>query len=328
MRNLVLESRGSGLAVWGGDAPYSTTDNVFAHNLVRDCSPTICFQIEHPNFADYNTYWPRKDGLVAQGQTPKDKPTPQYKELADWVKATGHDAHSKVQDAQPADVGLDTVTFRVADAKDPSQVLMMVGNGGCEWEDPAGQNILPYFWRAGTGDGVEHKFPYAAYCGLEGGVDSVAYPGAGGTVSLRLDSQSDPKQPKFAHGGLRYIEINGQKPADMCKDGLGFWSPSLPARVGDTYDISFFVRGVDLKTAGATAIAAFVEFTDAAGQHRSRAYLVGQTSAGKPLAGTFDWVQQVAQVKVPDGAKRMRVFLGLLPVTGKLLLDDISIKVR
>lgn len=41
MRNLVLESRGSGLAVWAGPAPYSTTDHVFAHNLVRDCNPAI-----------------------------------------------------------------------------------------------------------------------------------------------------------------------------------------------------------------------------------------------------------------------------------------------
>ena len=100
MRNLVLESRGSGLAVWGGDAPYSTTDHVFAHNLVRDCSPAIWFAIEHPNFADYNTYWPRKDRRVAWGETPKGGQTPQYKDLADWIKATGHDLHSKVLDAE------------------------------------------------------------------------------------------------------------------------------------------------------------------------------------------------------------------------------------
>jgi hypothetical protein len=132
MRNLVLESRGSGLAVWAGPAPYSTTDHVFAHNLVRDCNPAIWFAIEQPNFADYNTYWPRKNGLIAWGEAPKGGQTPQYKDLADWVKATGHDIHSQLKDAQPTDVGLDTVTFRVADAKDPKQVLMMVGNGGCE----------------------------------------------------------------------------------------------------------------------------------------------------------------------------------------------------
>ena len=333
MRNLVLECRGSGLATWGGDAPYSTTDNVFAHNLVRDCSPAIWFAIEQPNFADYNTYWVKKDGLVAQGEAPKGGKTPQYKELADWVKATGHDAHSKVQDAQPADVGLDTVTFRVADAKDPTQVLMMVGNGGCELEDPAGQNILPYFWRPGSGDAVEHKFPYAAYCGLEGGCEALAYGGAGGNVSLQLDSASDPKQPKFAHGGLRYIQIVGQKPADMCKDGLGFWSPSLPTRAGDTYDISFFARGVDIKPGKDSPlepVTAFAEFSDATGQHRTRISMSGPQpcSQPQPHIGTFDWTKIACEVKVPDGAKRMRVFLGLLPATGKLLLDDISIKVK
>jgi hypothetical protein len=328
MRNLVIESRGSGFALWEGAAPYSTTDHVFAHNLVRDCNPAIWLAIEHPNFADYNTYWPGKNAPIAWGEAPKGERPLQYKDLADWVKPTGHDLHSQVKDAQPADVGLDTVTFRVDDAKDPKQVLMMVGNGGCEYEDPAGQNILPYFWRAGSGDGAEHKFPYAAYCSLKGGTEALAYGGAGGTVAFPLDSQSDPKQPKFAHGGLRYLKIDGQKPAAMCKQGLGFWSPSLPARVGDTYDISFFVRGMELKPTGAAAIAAFVEFTDATGQHEQGVALPTGTAADKPLTGTFDWTKLAAEVKVPDGAKRMRVFIGLLPALGQLLLDDVSVKVR
>jgi len=325
MRNLVLESRGSGLAVWAGAPPYSTTDHVFAHNLVRDCNPCIWLQTEHPNFANYNTYWPRKGANVAWGEAPQGGKTPQYKELAEWTKAAGHDARSEVRDAQPADVGLDTVTFRVSDAKDPSQVLMMVGNDGCELEDPAGQNILPYFWRPGSGDGAVRTCFYAAYCGLEGGCDGMAYPGAGGTVQFMQDSL-DPKEPKLAHGGLRYLQIQGQKPEQMCKDGLGFWSPSLPARAGDSYDISFFARGIDLKpVAGGEALTAFVEFTDATGQHRSRASVLG---ANKPPVGTFDWSKVQTGVAVPKSAKRMRVFLALLPATGKLLLDDVTIKVE
>jgi hypothetical protein len=316
------------LALADSPARHDTTDHVFAHNLVRDCNPAIWLAIEHPNFADYNTYWPGKNAPIAWGEAPKGERPLQYKDLADWVKATGHDLHSQVKDAQPADVGLDTVTFRVDDAKDPKQVLMMVGNGGCEYEDPAGQNILPYFWRAGSGDGAEHKFPYAAYCSLKGGTEALAYGGAGGTVAFPLDSQSDPKQPKFAHGGLRYLKIDGQKPAAMCKQGLGFWSPSLPARVGDTYDISFFVRGMELKPTGAAAIAAFVEFTDATGQHEQGVALPTGTVSDKPLTGTFDWTKLAAEVKVPDGAKRMRVFIGLLPALGQLLLDDVSVKVR
>ena len=195
-------------------------------------------------------------------------------------------------------VGLDTVTFRVGDAKDPSQVLMMVGNGGFEFEDPVGQNLLPYFWRPGSGDGVEHKFPYAADCGLEGGCDAHGYGGAGATVAHLLDSH-DAKQPKLAHGGLRCVKIDGQKPGEMCKQGLGFWSPSLPARPGDSYDISFHVRGRDLKPAGGRAIAAFVEFSDATGQHRRRAGLPAGPAAGMPLVGTFAWTRLAAAVKVP-----------------------------
>jgi hypothetical protein len=328
MRNLILESRGSGIAVWVGAAPYSTSDNVFAHNLLRDCDPAIWLAIEQPNFADYNTYWPGKSGVLAWGEAPGGVRPPQYKQLADWVKATGHDFHSQVKDAQPADVGLDTVTFRVTDAKDPKQVLMMVGNGGCEYEDPAGQSFLPYFWRAGTGDGVEHKFPYAAYCGLKGGTEAFAYRGAGATVAFLYDPPSTPIPARLAHGGLRYLKIDGQKPNDMCREGLGFWSPSLPARATDTYDIAFFVRGVELKPTGPAAIGAFVEFSDATGQHRQRVALPTGTAAGKPLIGTFAWTRLASAVTVPGGAKRMRVFFGLQPATGQLLLDDISIKVR
>ena len=213
--------------------------------------------------------------------------------------------------AQPEDIGLDLVTFRTDAAKEPAvQELMMVGNGGFEFEDwGVGHNILPYFWRPGGGNGAEHKFPYAAYCGLEGGCDAVAYGGAGGTVAHLMDSK-DPTQPKLAHGGLRCVKIDGQKPEQMCKEGLGFWSPSLPARPGDTYDISYHVRGRELNPSAGQAVAAFAEFSDATGQHRQRITLPAGPASDKPLTGTFDWTRLAATVNVPTGAKRMRVFLG------------------
>jgi hypothetical protein len=323
MHNLVLESRGSGLAVWAGPAPYPTTDQVFAHNLVRGGNPCLWLQTEHPNFANYNTYWPRPDGDVAWGQAPDGGKTPRYKDLAEWTKASGHDLRSEVRDAQPADVGLDVVTFRVADATDPAQVLMMVGNGGCEWEDPAGQNILPYFWRPGSGDGVPHTFVYAAYCGLDGGCEHLAYPGAGGTVQLRNDSP-DPNAPKLAHGGLRCLLIQGWKPEQMNPEGLGFWSPSLPARPGDVCTVRFFARGEDLKpAAGVEALAALVEFSSATGQQRSRVAL----APAIPVAPTSAWQAVEAEVSVPPAARRLRLFLGLRPATGRLLLDDIQLRV-
>ena len=204
---------------------------------------------------------------------------------------------------------------------------MMVGNGGFEFEDPVGQNILPYFWRPGSGDGAEHKFPYAAYCGLEGGCEAVAYGGAGGTVAHLIDAK-DPTQPKFAHGGLRCVKIDGQKPEQMCKEGLGFWSPSLPARPSDTYDISYHVRGQEVNPSAGKAVAAFAEFSDATGQHRQRIALPADPASDKPLTGTFDWTRSAATVNVPTGAERMRVFLGLLPAKGQLLFDDVTIKVR
>jgi len=103
----------------------------------------------------------------------------------------------------------------------------------------------------------------------------------------------------------------------MCKQGLGFWSPSLPARVGDTYDISFFVRGMELKPTGAAAIAAFVGI-----HRRHRPARAGSGVTHRHRRGqAADWHirldQLAAEVKVPDGAKRMRVFIGLLPALGQ-----------
>ena len=245
-----------------------------------------------------------------------------YKDLDALRKATGHEMHGEVRDAQPEDVGLGTVTFRVADARNPDEVLSMIGNGGCEFEDPAGVNMLPYFWRAGTGDGAEHVFMYSIYYGL-GVLDAYAFPGAGGTVRLQNDSP-DPKQEKLAHGGQRYLEIIGRNPAEMCPAGLGFWSPSLPVRPGDTFDIAFHVRGKDLKPQGGTALAAFVEWSDASGQHVVRQEL----AAEKTFKGTFGWMKTPCQAKVPAGVRRMKLFLGAKPTTGTLLLDDITMKVR
>ena len=55
----------------------------------------------------------------------------------------------------------------------------------------------------------------------------------------------------------------------------------------------------------------------ATGQHRQR----GAWSAG-PVAN------RSAEVKVPANGNRVRMFIGLAPATGTLLLDDVSIKVR
>ena len=114
----------------------------------------------------------------------------------------------------------------------------------------------------------------------------------------------------------------------MCKEGLGFWSPSLPARPRDTYDISYHVRGRELNPSAGQAVAAFAEFSDATGQHRQRITLPAGPASDKPLTGTFDWTRSAATVNVPTGAERMRVFLGLLPAKGQLLFDDVTIKVR
>jgi hypothetical protein len=313
MRNYVQSARSSGLAVWDAVEPYRTVDNVFAHNLVRDCAPSLRLQIEQPEFADYNTYWPREGTALADLEKGRVAKT-----LDDLRKATGHEMHGEVRDAKPEDVGLETVTFRVPDAKAPDEVLQMIGNAGCEYEDPVGTNLLPYFWHAATGDGVEHQFLYAAYTGLAGGIDTFAYPGAGGTVAQTGD-------PKVAHQGSRCLEVNGFVPAQMPADGLGFRSPWIPARPGDTIHVSYWVRGKDLQPAAGGAVASFAEFTSATGQKRQRASMV---AADVPMKGSFDWRKAEADVIVPRDARRVSFFFGIRPATGTAWFDDLSIKVK
>jgi len=315
MHNYIQSSRSSGLAVWAAADPFPTIDNVFAHNLVRDCNPSLRLQVEHPQFCDYNIYWPRDGAPLADGEKGR-----KFSTLDELRDATNHELHGEVRDAQPEDVGLDVVTFRVPDATNADEVLMMVGNGGCEFEDPVGVNLLPYFWRAGTGDGVERLFVYAAYTGLPGGVDTFAYGGGGATVALRADTEND----KFAHSGRRCLEVNGFRPDRMPPEGTGFNTPVLPARPGDTIDVTFWVRGKQLEPTQATALAAFAEFTNQTGQRR----VVQHLAIEEPLRGTFDWRQLKASVIVPDTARRVSFFFGMSPATGTIWFDDLTIRVR
>jgi len=51
----------------------------------------------------------------------------------------------------PEDMGLGTVTFRAADREDSDEVLMMIGNNGCELVDLVDNSGPPYFWGRGPG---------------------------------------------------------------------------------------------------------------------------------------------------------------------------------
>ncbi len=313
LHNYIQSSRSSGLAIWSAPEPYPTTDNVFAHNLVRDCAPSLRLQVEHPEFCDYNTYWPREGQPLADGEEGR-----QLRTIEELREATGHERHGEVRDAKPGDVGLATVAFRVPDAADPGEILTMVGNADCELEDPAGVNTLPYFWRPGTGDGAPHVFVYSAYAGLPGGVDSYAYGGAGGTVALRADDG-------IAHTGLRCLEVNGFEPSRMPAEGLGFRSPTLPARPGDTIAVSLWIRGRDLAPAEGAPLVATAGFSSQTGQLRQRVDLAPDQTG---LTGTFDWRNLTATVKVPDAARRMALFFGLGKAKGTLWFDGLSFGAR
>jgi hypothetical protein len=313
MRNLVESARSSGLAVWGGAEPYPTADHVFAHNLVRNCAPSLRLQLEQPQLVDYNTYLPRDGAPFADGEAGR-----KFDTIDQVREATGHELHGEVRDAQPEEVGLGRVTFRVPDATAPDEVLGMIANGGAEYDDPAGVNLLPYFWHAAAGDGSERTFVYAAYTGLPGGIDTFAYGGAGGTVGLRGGDES-------AHSGHRCLEVNGFHPDRIPPEGLGFRSPTLPARPGDVVEVRLFVKGKDLAPVDGSALAGSAEFTNSTGQHRQRIDLLPDAPV---LSGTFDWRELTGAVRVPAEAARVSYFIGLQPATGTVWLDDVELRVR
>jgi hypothetical protein len=145
-------------------------------------------------------------------------------------------------------------------------------------------------------------------------------------VALRGDRE-------IAHTGGRALEINGFQPERIPAEGLGFWSPTLPARPGDVIDVSGWIRGRELQAAPssqgegpeAKSIVAFAEFSTPTGQRRERVDLL----AGANLpAGTFDWQPTTARVTIPDTARRVAFFFGLGPATGTLWWDDFSIQVQ
>ena len=320
MHNLVVGGH-AGLSVWNSKGGAPTVNHVFAHNLVRDSQVSLHIQ-QTPQFVDHNVYWPPPGrDLAAIGPH-------KCKTLADVQRVSGYETGGEVANEAPEDMGLGTVTFRVADRDDADEILMMIGNNGCELRDPVDNNDLPYFWRPGTGDGQEHMYRFWPYTGLKpareahaGVMYSYAYRGGcGGTVAFAAF------KGQAARTGRRCLEVDGQIPKRIPTAGLGWWSPSLPARPGDTIQVRFWVRGNELKpAAGKTALAAFARFTSYTGQRRRDLHL---SSTVTEFAGTFDWREVSSRVIVPREARRVAFFFGLKPATGAIFFDDFAIDVN
>ena len=319
MHNLIIGGQ-AGLSVWNSKGGLPTVNHLFAHNLVRDAAVSLHVQ-QSPQFIDQNVYWPPEGRDLASIGANK------CESLADVRRLAGYEIGGEVANEAPEDMGLGTVTFRAADRKNSDEILMMVGNNGCELVDPVDNSGLPYFWRPGTGDGDEHMFRFWAYTPLKpareahsGVMYSYAYRGScGGTVA------SAAFQGQAARTGRRCLEVDGQLPEKIPQEGLGWWSPSLPARPGDTIDVRFWVRGNELApVTGTTGLAAFARFTSYTGQERTDTQL---STPGEKLAGTFDWREVKAKVTVPEGARRVALFFGLKPATGAIFFDDFSIDV-
>ncbi|MBT5612986.1 MAG: hypothetical protein HN742_34810 [Lentisphaerae bacterium] len=319
MHNLVIGGH-AGLSVWNSKGGLPTVNHVFAHNLVRDALIPLHIQ-QSPQFIDHNVYWPRPDHDLASIGAHK------CRSLDDVRRVSGYESNGEVANEAPEDMGLGTITFRAADRKNSDEVLMMIGNNGCELLDPVDNSGLPYFWRPGTGDGEEHMFRFWAYTGIKpareahGGVMySYAYRGScgGALASAAFKGQS-------ARTGRRCLEVDGQRPEKIPEEGLGWWSPSIPARPGDTIHIGFWARGSELApVAGTTGLAAFARFTSYTGQNQQDVQL---SVPDETLVGTFDWREITSAVTVPEDVRRVALFFGLKPATGAIFFDDFSINV-
>jgi len=138
-----------------------------------------------------------------------------------------------------------------------------------------------------------------------------------------------------------WLVVEGVDPAKMLPQGAGFWTPYLGAAPGAKIAVSLKIRGKDLvsddppspeglRRAGKGSPSVWMQFSNETGQHRQRAFIVGNDDQGtvhhpELLNGSYEWKEITETIAAPEGAVRMALFLGMRPCKGKVNYDDINI---
>ena len=284
--------------------------------------------------------------------------TTRIKKLEELQNKFGWDLHGEVKKCEPKDndlmpesMGGSTVTFRLPWGPRAHLARPMLADARIDGRWPAvpeyaGGRFPGFFWHVADGECNECTFngtyPDITSDGLwhpdcSNGYDLGVNRGVSWYVGGE-DKYVDPKMTieKAANraewtSGNRWLALVGVRPKEMPPSGACWWTPWMAASPGAKTTISFKMYGKNLEVTENATPVVYVQFTNATGRQRTRAYIVGRSADGtlhhpELTRGTFPWTEVKEVITAPESAVRMAVALGNLPCKGEVGFDDINVK--
>jgi hypothetical protein len=253
-------------------------------------------------------------------------------------------------DLTPESMGGSSVTFRVPWGRRAHLARPMLSDNQIAGVWPAavefvGTRMPSFFWRVADGDCSERTFK-DQYTDMTS--DMLWHPlsdaGYGLGVNhgstwgvLAEDKYYDPKMHVEKEdfraeqsSGNHWLMVRGVKPEEMAPAGTGWWTAWMAACPDARTRVSLKIYGKDLQPTAKAMPAVYMQFIDATGRNRTRAYLVGKDDQGvlhrsDLTSGSYGWTNVEVAVTAPTSAVRMALFLGIQPCKGELGFDDIAI---
>jgi hypothetical protein len=324
-----------GLIVSGTDRLADMGHNTFSHNWLRDNSISLVLTPDPGTNTQTRNYFQRNVYEIPDVAPGRRIDSANHTNLAAFQAATGQESFGVEGPVNPDELGL--VWVRVDGPDVSHEPIPLFGNPATELRQCLFDDG-PYFWRPGqewnkdsypggwtTGTGLPPDNPYNAHAG--GGVSPKSpWGGVGAFVAWPY------VKPQTGMPVGWICLMAGSPPAyGFSSNGVGWWSPSLPATGGATIDIGLWMKTDEVQPLPAPAAGGavvYVEWSDWNGQNKSRSYLVGGEPGAKAerpdlATGNLDWTELKGSVTAPDGARRMALFMGARLCTGRVYFDEI-----
>jgi len=268
------------------------------------------------NIVDRNLYVRDPARQTAGFALYQDRQIDAFEEYRD---AVAFDEHSRCGDYGPEDVGMRICWTMPPGARVADRPVGFDYDGGAERASP----LSPArFGRGVWMDGPPE--PYAWYKAAGASLDSGPhYP----PVKKRSKAKRDPRRwvgwPLCRSGVRALATVNDGAPSEIAREGLGWRSVSVPVTPGTVMHASLYLKAADVRPQGDEgAVRACVVFNDWTGHDVQRSWLVGPGARDDLARGSYDWTCVLCEVRVPQRARRMCVYAGMLPASGTLLIDD------
>jgi len=267
------------------------------------------------------------------------------------IELTHREADDPDMDLTPEAMGGSTVTFRLPWGPRSHLSRPMLSDNQVAGVWPAavefvGTRMPSFFWRVADGDCNERTFRNNDQ---DMTTDTLWHPlsdeGYGLGVNhgstwgvLAEDKYYDPdmhiENEDFRAAqsiGNHWLMVRGVNPEEMPPSGTGWWTPWMAACPGARTKVSLNIYGKNIQPTDKAMPAVYMQFIDATGRSRTRAFIVGDDGSGKVrhpelTKGTYDWTNVNVVVTAPSQAVRMALFLGIQPCKGEVGFDDIDIK--